>query len=383
MKKTLIISAHDFRTDRRTSIHFLAEEIQKTGLVHFFSLRYSWLSKFKKDFRTPLDTKANKVETFKGVESFLWKTIIHPFNTRKKYLTGLENILFKAFQRLPNKQLVDWIKDADVIIFESGTSIIHFELAKKLNPNALFIYRASDDLDTINVAQFVKKTFLKVSKDFDQVCLLAPLISKNIAYKDNLYYVPNGVSRDMSELGDPNPYKDGKNAVSVGSMLFDLNFIEILAPKFPDITFHLIGTGIKPEDIIGPNVIVYDHMAFNEVLRYIKHADIGLAPYITDEDSAYLADSSMKMLQYDFFKLPIVAPQIVIGDYPNRFGYIEGDAASIQEAMNLALGSSQTQNREVLFWDQVVDRLLEPKGYDSTHINIKQSMTTHKDRYGS
>ncbi len=373
MKKTLILSAHDFRTDRRTSIHFLAEEIQKTGQVRFFSLRYSWLSKLKKDFRGSLDSKSNRIENFKGVECYLWKTLIHPFNTRKKYLTGLEYILFKAFQRLPNKQLVDWIKDADVIVFESGTSIIYFELAKKLNPNALFIYRASDDLDTINVARFVKKTFLNVSKDFDQVCLLAPLIAKNIPYKDNLYYVPNGVSRDMSELGDPNPYEHKKNAVSVGSMLFDLNFVEILAPKFPDITFHLIGTGIKPEDITEPNVIVYDHMAFNEVLRYIKHADIGLAPYITDEDSAYLADSSMKMLQYDFFRLPTVAPKIVVGNYPNRFGYIEGDEESIKSAMELALDSSSAQNREVLFWDQVVARLINPQDHDSTHINMKQS----------
>lgn len=366
MKNYLILSAHDFRTDRRTSLHFLAEELQKKGQVRFFSLRYSWLSKLKKDFRVSVASKVNSVEKFKGVECYLWKTLIHPFNTRKKYLVWLENILFKVFQLLPNKQMVEWIKDADVVIFESGTSIIYFELAKKLNPNALFIYRASDDLDTINVAEFVKKTFLDVSKDFDQVCLLAPLIGKNIDYKDNLYYVPNGVSRDMSELGDPNPYQSGIHAVSVGSMLFDLYFFEVIAPLFPDVTFHLIGTGISPDTINEPNVKVYDHMAFNEVLRYIKHANIGIAPYITNKDSAYLADSSMKMLQYDFFKLPTVCPEIVMGDYPNRFGYIENDDKSMIEAMKQALESKNTQNREVFFWDEVVERLLNPKEYKST-----------------
>lgn len=370
MKNCLILSAHDFRTDRRTSLHFLAEEMQKDGQVRFFSLRYSWLSKLKKDFRGSLDSKANNIEKFKGVECYLWKTLIHPFNTRRKYLIWLENILYKISQKLPNKQMIEWIKEADVIVVESGTAIIYFELAKKLNPNALFIYRASDDLDTINVAQFVKKTFLKVSKDFDQVCLLAPLIGKNITYKDNLYYVPNGVSRDMSELGDPNPYKGGINAVSVGSMLFDLYLIKVVAPVFPNVTFHLIGTGINPDEVSEPNVIVYDHMAFNEVLRYIKHANLGLAPYITNEDSAYLADSSMKMLQYDFFKLPTVCPAIVVGNYPSRYGYIEGNDDSMINAMNQALDSQSDQNREVLFWNEVVERLLSPKEYQSTKIDL-------------
>ncbi|HHW4680980.1 MAG TPA: GumK N-terminal domain-containing glycosyltransferase, partial [Xylella taiwanensis] len=45
----LILSAHDYRTPRRASIHFITDELAKRGDTRFFSLRYSWLSRFKKD----------------------------------------------------------------------------------------------------------------------------------------------------------------------------------------------------------------------------------------------------------------------------------------------------------------------------------------------
>jgi len=366
----LILSAHDYRTPRRASIHFIADELKQRGHVQFFSLRYSFLSKLKNDFRAPLDSKSNQVEVFQDVECYLWKTLIHPINTRKKALVWLENLLFRLFQKLPPKQMVDWIKTADVIIFESGLAPIYFEYAKSINPNALYIYRASDDLDTINVADFVKACFDKVSKRFDQVCMLSPLIAKNIKHKDNLYYVPNGVGEEMKQYGDPNPYQKDKNAVSVGSMLFDLSFFKIASQQFPEVNFHLIGTGCSANELPAENVFFYDHMPFNETLKYIKHADIGVAPYITNTESAYLADSSMKMVQYDFYKIPSVCPSIVVGKYPNRFGYTPSDSTSIKNAINLAFNSKDTQNRPIYFWSEVVDRLLRPQDYPDTKIEL-------------
>ncbi len=56
-------------------------------------------------------------------------------------------------------------------------------------------------------------------------------------------------------------------------------------------------------------------------------------------------------------------------DYPNQYGYIENNDMSMIEAMNVALDSKSDQNHEVLFWDEVVERLLSPKEYKSTNIN--------------
>ena len=368
--KYLILSAHDYRTPRRASIHFLADELNTRGEVRFFSLRYSLLSKLKKDFRSSLDSKSNHVENHNGIECYLWKTLIHPINTRRNYLAPFENILFRLFQKFPPQQLTDWIKDSDVIIIESGLAIIYFEYAKKINPNATFVYRASDDLDTINVAQFIKDYFDLTSRKYDQVCMLSPLIGRNISYKDNLYYVPNGVGKEMAIHGDPNPYSHRKNAVSVGSMLFDLSFFKVASKQFPDVNFHLIGTGCTKDDLDAQNVIFYGHMPFYDTLKYIKHADIGIAPYITNAESAYLADSSMKMVQYDFYKIPSVCPEIVVGKYPNRFGYIPGDSVSIENAMKMALNSKDSQNRPVYYWNEIVDRLLKPQDYPDTKIEF-------------
>lgn len=44
----LVLSAHDYRTPRRASIHFITDELAKRGDTRFFSLRYSLLSRLKK-----------------------------------------------------------------------------------------------------------------------------------------------------------------------------------------------------------------------------------------------------------------------------------------------------------------------------------------------
>ena len=39
----LVLSAHDYRTARRTSLHFIADELARRGRLRFFSLRDSRL----------------------------------------------------------------------------------------------------------------------------------------------------------------------------------------------------------------------------------------------------------------------------------------------------------------------------------------------------
>jgi 2-beta-glucuronyltransferase len=140
----LFLSALDYRTPRRTSLHFIADELAKRGNVRFFSLRYSALSKWRQDIRLILDDRANRIESHKGVECFLWKTPIHPFNTRSAWLKPVEDVLFWTYQRMPHPVLIEWIKTADAIIFESGLAPIYFDLACGLNPIAKKIYRASE-----------------------------------------------------------------------------------------------------------------------------------------------------------------------------------------------------------------------------------------------
>lgn len=369
MDKYLIISAHDYRTPRRASMHFLADELAKKGKVRFFSLRYSYLSSRKGDMRQVIDDRANRIETVNGVECFLWKTPLHPFNTRKPALRPFENILFELYKALPSKVLRDWIQQSSVIIFESGLAPIYFDLAKSLNPHARFIYRASDDLETINVADYVHKVFSRAAPEMNAICMLSPRLADNIASQGNLYYVPNGVDPDLDSIGDPSPYTTpGPHAVSVGSMLFDKAFFEFAGHAFPEVSFHVIGSGLPRQPGYADNVIVYPDMKYADTVRYIKHATIGIAPYVSSQVPNYLADSSLKLLQYDYFALPSVCPHTVVGSYSSRFGYTPGNNDSIRNALAGALAAPRIRTRECYTWEQVTARLIDPDRYPDTHI---------------
>lgn len=365
----LVLSAHDYRTPRRANIHFIADELAKRGPTRFFSLRYSRLSKYKHDLRLPLDATANQVVLHKGVECYLWRTLVHPFNTRRAWLRPIENVMFRAYAARPPAQLVQWIRESDVIVLESGTAVAFIRLCKQLNPNARLVYRASDGLSTIEVAQYITREFDNVCGMLDAIALVSPVMAEEINSQHNVYHVGHGVDPGLDKLGDPNPYPDtGIHAVSVGSMLFDPTFIAQASHAFPQVTFHVIGSGQGRDPDYGDNVIVYGEMKHTDVVRYMKHARFGIAPYASEQVPAYLADSSMKLLQYDFFGLPAVCPHAVVGGYASRFGYTPGDAGSIRAAIEQALAAPHVRHRQCLDWPQTTDRLLEPERYPEIRV---------------
>lgn len=367
----LILSAHDYRSPRKANLHFITSELVKRGRTRFFSLRYSLLSKRTADPRLSLDAEANKIGTYQGVECYLWKTLIHPFNTRRKWLRPLESLMYYWYSRGHNPVLRQWISEASVIVLESGIAPIFFDLIKSLNPNAKILYRASDALETINVADYIHQTFARVASQLHTIALPSKAMADAIPSKHNLAFVPQGIDHTVTEKADPSPYGEGIHAVSVGSMLFDASFFVLASKRFPEITFHVIGSGQGEDPGYGDNVKVYGEMPFAQTLRYIKHAQLGIAPYSSNNLPAYLRDTSMKLIQYAFFEIPAICPFFIAADYPNRFGYDIGDAETIAQAITRALLPSSTSARQqVLSWGEVTERLLTPKLFHDTEISI-------------
>jgi len=367
----LILSAHDFRSPRKANLHFITSELVKRGKTRFFSLRYSLLSKRTSDPRLSLDAEANKIGTYQGVECYLWKTLIHPFNTRRKWLRPLESLMYSWYSRGHNPVLRQWISEATVIVLESGIAPIFFDLIKSLNPNAKILYRASDALDTINVADYIHETFARVAGQLHTIALPSRAMADAIPSKHNLAFVPQGIDHSVTEKADPSPYGPGIHAVSVGSMLFDASFFVLASKRFPEITFHVIGSGQGEDPGYGDNVKVYGEMPFAQTLRYIKHAQLGIAPYSSNNLPAYLRDTSMKLIQYAFFEIPAICPFFIAADYPNRFGYEIGDEETIASAITRALiPSSNTARQQVLSWGEVTERLLTPQLFHDTEISL-------------
>ncbi|KAF3998372.1 glycosyltransferase family 4 protein [Glaciimonas immobilis] len=367
--RSLMITAHDYRSRRRVNVHFIAAELKKYGPTSFFSCPYSLFSRFKPDPRASLSSLANKVGLRDGIHCFLWQTVIPPFNTGKSIFASIENFLFRRYVNNPHPVLVKWIEESDVVIFESGMAPIFFDLVKRLNPSAKTIYLASHDLETINVAPYVKQTFAQVGPKMDAICLTSRYMAEGMPSVDNCYVVPHGFDYSLGDYADPSPYGPGQHAVSVGSMLFDPDFFVIASRLFPEVTFHIIGCGIGAHPDFGKNVVLHEEMPHRLTLPYIKHATVGISPYRSAHVPRYLSDTSMKLMQYDFFELPAVCPSSVMGGHRSRFGYTPGDAKSILCAMRRALAAPRLPAENALLsWSDVVERLLAPNMFSDTRL---------------
>jgi 2-beta-glucuronyltransferase len=365
----LVLSAHDYRSKRRANIHFIAEELSRRGQVNFFSLRYSNLSRLRPDPRHDLEPRANRIETLDGVGCYLWKTPLHPFNTRLEWARPLETFCFRRYQTRPAPVLDDWIRSADTVVFESGLAIIYFDRVKALNPRARTIYIASDDLDTINSAAFTKACLASAAARLDCIRVPSPHLAQTFADRRNVFLVPHGIDKTVRADTRPSPYGPGLHAVSVGSMLFDPQFVLSAAHQFPHITFHVIGCGHSFRDPPA-NVRIYGEMPHADTIPYLRHASFGMAPYRGSDIPAYLADTSMKLIQYELLRLPVVCPHAVVGDYANRFGYTPGADAEIRMAVERALNAPRPlkTSRPIFSWGEVVDRVLSPTSYADTRL---------------
>ena len=361
-KVVIISGVHDYRTPRRGSIQALADALVRLRYdVSFISVRFSPISFVKGDHRIFLWSRANRPERINGVQCYLWRTPFHPFRSGISALDESAGFFFSAYARLPNRFIDDALRSASYIIVESGLAIALIRRARRLNGRARIVYRGSDALRTIGAPPALAAELRRRRDDIDAFCPLADNIASDFHWaSDKTYVVPLGVHRDdFADIG-PSPYVAGKNAVTVGSMLFDRSFFQHAASSFPDIRFHLIGTGGKFD--LPANVHIYDEMPFKTTLPYIKHADFGIAAYRPSANSNYLSQSSLKLMQYEYMGLPAVCPEYAVGTSPSRFGYTPGDRASIESAVRRALAHGRfAGDARFLSWEQVAERLLNPE----------------------
>lgn len=355
----LFFSGHDYRSARRANIHFIAKSsLRLFDHVSFVSIGFSPISSLKNDTRLPLASRANMWETVEGIRCFLWKTPFHPINIKSRIPSPIVAATYKLYSVFPNKQIDAAIENSGTIVLESGLSPILIDRIVKLNPRARLIYIASDLLDTIGVHRSVSSSLERWLERFDVVRIaaraMAPAFSKAA---ERVRFVPHGIDKSIADLELKNPYSGGTNIVSVGSMLFDVTFFQIAAEMFPNVKFHIIGA--KGIHDLPENVHQYPETPFLETLPYIKYADAGVAPYRESANADYLADSSMKLTQYGFMKLPAICPYFAKGEYPGRYGYKPGDANSIKLAIEAALlpQRDRLQSGEILSWDEVTERI--------------------------
>jgi len=363
----LIVTGHDPRSRRRANIHFIAEELAKRGKSRVFSVGFSPLSNIRAvDPRIGLERIANRVESYGKVDCFLWRTAIHPFNPRRSILQNFSHYFYDAYVSFAPSILERWAAGSDVIIIESGLPITFLEKLRRASPFSRILYLASDDNNVIGCDPHVNQVLWDRSDLLDGAILPSPLLRPSIPPEVVCCLAPHGFDPiDPRALG-PNPYHKRGNAVSVGSMLFDPIFFTVAADYFPDLDFHVIGSG-RTQPKGRANIYYHDEMPYIDTLRYLKHADIGIAPYKGDSGVYYLCDTSMKLRQYQYFDLPAVCPDFAVGDNTEcRFGYNRAEPQSIKLAIERALdyvGDTARSPVAMPTWERTVDIMLDTQSY--------------------
>jgi 2-beta-glucuronyltransferase len=354
----LFLSGQDVRNLRKTSVLFIAEQLRRHGSVRFLSVGYSEMSRLRQDQRMRLDDRANQVEDIDGIEAFLQKTPVHPFRLPLVDSWPMSRWWMERHARSLPPAMRQWIVEADVIFLETGLSLIYFSEIKRLNRDATVIYLASDMLSTIGCSVHLETILAEIASSLDLVVIRSSHLRSAFPEDATILLLPAATEPQRNDIATVSPYTHAVNAVSVGSMIFDADVFRTLCPRVPEVHFHVIGSGVPESRLAADNLTLYSEMAFAETRRYIDHADVGIAPYRFDASAAYLADTSLKLVQFSAVGLPAVCPTFAQGTYPYRFGYTVGDGASIEAAFRAALACGRLPPIPAPTWRTVTDQIV-------------------------
>lgn len=374
MKKVTLVTGHYLASKRKAGFHNLADAYKNLGYeVLFFTAPISYMLQLKGDYKFQFPVKQEKGKLIKKQDhlySYVHFTPWHVANLRYKFLNAFFTPLFKQYKRFRFKEAEAFVAESDLIIFESTPGLFLFERFKELNNKAHYVYRVSDDLRLLKVSPLLIKKEKEIFDSFDLVSVPSVYIYevlKHYGHK-NLKLNFHGVNKDLYDQKLVSPYNEAeKNLIFVGNSHFDHNFVEVASKLKPTWKFHIIG----PIDRLPKreNIIIYGEMAFEKTLPYVKFADVGLQIRHYAPGAESLTDS-LKMLQYTYCQLPIIAPSFLKSNRKNVFYYDSNDEQSIHKALDDAISYEQKdlgrEIAQILSWEEIAARLEDKNG----HLNM-------------
>lgn len=362
------MTGHDYLSPRRATAHFLIDELAKRGRTCVFSPAGSLLSRFKSAGAVaPAAARFNRVETIGNVSSYLWRTVVHPFNPHASVLLPVSRGGFALYRRMAPSVLGRWARDADVIFAESGIPALFLTALREANAKATIIYIVSDDLASLGCDPSLIEALGASANAVSWACVQTPELAVGLPAGMPVFRIQQGLDHGIADLADPSPYPPGVHGVSVGSMLFDPGVFHALADGLPEATLHVIGSG-APRAALPERVDWRPELPFSTIPPFIKHAAFGVAPYRPAPNAGYLAATSLKLRQFAFFGVPAICPHFAVGGGPGRFGYTPGDAASVVAAARAAIDCGRIAPVLPPAWSEVVDAFLDPVGSGAHRI---------------
>jgi len=374
--KFLFLSAHAFVTStRKTSVHFVSEALAERGhSVAMVSVGYSLLTRLKNpDLYKQLaaEQKNRFVERSPRYRTACYLAPLHPFSSKRRWLDRCMSGVFQLYGSVLPRFMRDEVEAADVVFLESGTGICFFDAIRRANPNARIVYFRRDRLDSVGASNYLVTLEQRLARDCDLVLINARRMADDLPSDINLAFAPQGIDTAVFDRCTVSPYPNGsRNAVAVGNMLFDGAAVSAMARQAPDVSFHLFGSGMTGD--YPPNVKVYGEQPFDALAPYIQFADFGIAPYRMTEKQLYLAQSSLKLQQYSYCLLPIVAPDLLAGARDNVIPYDQSGKEDWRDVVHKALAADRDPawRDGILSWDEVAaqtEAVLPPPRRSADH----------------
>ncbi|MEO8663943.1 MAG: glucuronosyltransferase [Ignavibacteria bacterium] len=365
MPKAVLITSHFWNSKRKAGFHNIAESLVKKGYeILFLTGNASYIHHLKSDYRAGLikRSKLNELEKINdNVNQFIRFTKLHPVNYRNKILNTLFLPSIKKYSDTLERfdDVNDFIKNSELFIFESFPGLLWFDHFKKLNNKAKFVYRVSDDMRQLNKHPYVIEHEMKIAGQFDLISVPSGKIFDLFKVKGKVRLHHHGIRKDLFDNAVLNPYSDnGKfKFVFTGNAYLDRDFINIASGYFPNDEYHIIGPFKKTSS--NNNVHYYGEMNYNETIPYIKFADCGLHTLEYSSGAESFSDS-LKVIQYTYSLLPIIAPDFIKSARDNFIYYKPEDKQSIIESIEKAkhFNKSKIESDSILSWDELTDKII-------------------------
>lgn len=335
MKRVVLLTGHYAASKRRAGFHWLADAFARAGWdTGFVTVSLSWLSVLRGGFRTeyPIRAEANRiVPEGPGRWRYVWFTRWHPVALRPAWLDRCATPWWRRYGRLPLGALEAELRRADLVVFESTAGLLLADRIAALAPRGRCVYRVSDDLDLLRAPHAVREAERAALPRFARVSVPSRRLLERFAGVATAALDPHGVPAEALDRPTASPYPDdaATDAVFVGVNWLDRDALLRAATALPDWRFHVIGPHRGLPAL--PNLRALGELAFEDTVPYLQHADVGLA-MLGGAPGMEVFTDSLKILQYTWCRLPIVAPEAMASGRPHVHTYRPGDTASIRAA---------------------------------------------------
>ncbi|MGE0652096.1 MAG: hypothetical protein AB7P12_10140 [Alphaproteobacteria bacterium] len=350
---------------RKASMVFLAEALAglgwQTNVVTTQLSRLSVLAGVPRLKNVPEDRRNIWIDLSDRLSAFVWVPLLHPATTRFGLLDRLATPLFQLYPHLLPEAVRRRVRSSQLIIVESCAAVLLLPMLRKLAPAAKFVYRACDPLNTVGMHPMLQAALDRTASQYDLFTAPSRWALEDCGPDVNTCFLPQGIAKSLFDVPVPSPLEgDGPHAIIAGDMMFDYVSVEMMMRNFPNVTFHMFGRMKVERFSAFPNLAYHGEVPFETLRDFMVHADLGIAPYLDHPDDHYLCDSSLKLVQYTYARLPILAPHFCKGGRDHLKGYTPGNEQSIIRAIEEALRvNPQTIDRSTVFdWNEVAETML-------------------------